>query len=267
MSPDLTLTLIGGPTALIEVGGLRFLTDPTFDAPQAYEAGGVRLVKHTGPSILARDLLPIDAVLLSHEQHFDNLDREGRAFLPGAGRVLTTPASASRLGGNAEGLEPWQSVMLSPGGAGDGVRVRVTATPARHGPRGFEPMSGDVTGFVLTPDAAGAADGPSPSIYVSGDTVWYEGVADVARRFDIRLALLFTGAARPRGAFHVTMDSNDAIEAAHAFSHATIVAIHNEGWQHFSESQDDLARLFAMLGLSARLRLLQRGVPIALELS
>jgi hypothetical protein len=83
----------------------------------------------------------------------------------------------------------------------------------------------------------------------------------------VNLALLFTGAARPRGAFHVTMDSNDAIEATHAFGEATVVAIHNEGWGHFSESQDDLMRVFEMLKLSPRLRRLERGVPLKLELA
>jgi len=31
----LSITLIGGPTALIEIDGFRLLTDPTFDAPGA----------------------------------------------------------------------------------------------------------------------------------------------------------------------------------------------------------------------------------------
>src|SRR5262249_16131103 len=251
-----TLTLIGGPTALIELGGLRILTDPTFDTPQTYDAG-VRLVKYTGPSIAPQALLPIDVVLLSHDEHFDNLDREGRAFLPRAGRVLTTMAGAGRLAAGVDrvdGLSPWQSVLLA---ALDGAPLRVTATPARHGPRGFEPIRGDVIGFVLT---LGKADDPdSASLYVSGNTVWYEGVAEVARRSHIDLGILFTGAARARGAFHVTMDNNDAVEAAHAFGDATIVAIHNEGWQHFSESQDDVSNLFATLGLASRLRTLGRG--------
>jgi L-ascorbate metabolism protein UlaG (beta-lactamase superfamily) len=142
-----------------------------------------------------------------------------------------------------------------------GGRLHVTATPARHGPDGIEPISGDVIGFVLTP---GKPDGPS--VYVSGDTVWYDGVAEVARRFDIRIAILFTGSAEPRGPFHVTMDSNDAIAAAHAFPKAAIVAIHNEGWAHFTQSQDDLAQAFHALGIGERLRLLQRGSPVSLPL-
>lgn len=251
------LTLIGGPTALIEVGGTRLLTDPTFDEPQAYDAGTITLVKQTGPATDPASLLPVDAVLLSHDHHWDNLDRSGRAFLSQAPRVLTTPAGASRLGGSVEGLKTWESVVVN--GPGSNT-VKVTATPARHGPVGIEPVSGDVVGFVVTPE------GSSGSIYVSGDTVWYEGVAAIKDKFDIRLAILFTGAAQPRGTFHMTMGSNDAIEFAHAFPQAAIVAIHNEGWEHFMESQDELARSFATVGLASRLTSLERGIPLTFEI-
>jgi len=252
------LTLIGGPTVLIEIAGLRIVTDPTFDAPQTYE-GGVVLTKQTGPAMEASKVLPVDIVLLSHDQHFDNLDHGGRALLPRAGRVLTTMAGADRLRdtvAKVAGLAPWQQVKIN---TKDRRTLTITATPARHGPRGFEPISGDVVGFLLTLD--------DRTIYVSGDTVWYEGVADIAHRYDVDVAILFTGAARPRGAFHVTMDSNDAVEAAHAFGEAQIVAVHNEGWGHFSETQGDLAQLFQVLGLGKRLRLVERGVPVSLELA
>ncbi len=251
------LTLIGGPTALIEVAGTRLLTDPTFDEPQAYDAGTITLVKQTGPATDPASLLPIDAVLLSHDHHWDNLDHSGRAFLTHAPRVLTTPAGASRLGGSVEGLKTWESVVVH---GPEKKGVRVTATPARHGPVGIEPVSGDVVGFVVTPEDS------SGSIYVSGDTVWYEGVAAIKDKFDIRLAILFTGAAQPRGKFHMTMGSNDAIEFAHAFPQADIVAIHNEGWEHFIESQSELARSFATVGLASRLTSLERGVPVAFEI-
>ena len=82
------MTHIGGPTALIEVGGWRILTDPTFDPPgKRYFFGwGTVSKKLAGPAITAEDLLPIDAVLLSHEHHGDNLDpgRPGRGCHRGA---------------------------------------------------------------------------------------------------------------------------------------------------------------------------------------
>ena len=92
------ITLIGGPTALIEAGGFRFLTDPTFDpAGGDYAMPRVTLRKTAGPMLSADAVGPIDVVLLSHDQHADNLDRAGREFLPKAGRVLTTVAGAERL--------------------------------------------------------------------------------------------------------------------------------------------------------------------------
>jgi hypothetical protein len=135
----LRITLIGGPTALIEFGGFRLLTDPTFDPPGEYRLPHVTLKKISYPAISAEELGPIDAVLLSHDQHSDNLDNAGRTFLTKAARVLTTVAGAKRLGGRTEGLVPWETIELA---KPDGSSLRVTATPARHGPVGIEPLSG-----------------------------------------------------------------------------------------------------------------------------
>jgi L-ascorbate metabolism protein UlaG (beta-lactamase superfamily) len=246
------ITLIGGPTVLIEVAGFRFLTDPTFDAPGEYRLPHVTLRKTAGPAIPAREVEPIDAVLLSHDQHADNLDDSGRDFLTKAGQIITTVAGAKRLGGNADGLAPWDTRALT---GPEGRSVQVTATPARHGPAGIEPLSGDVIGFVLT-----FKDGQTRPIYITGDTVWFDGMAEVARRFRPGTVLLFAGAAKTRGPFHLTMDVNDAIETAHAFPDASIVPVHCDGWAHLTQNRDDVESTFKTLGLAERLRLLAPGV-------
>ena len=53
--PEVRITHIGGPTTLIEVGGWRLLTDPTFDAPgRRYTFGwGSASHKTTGPAVAA----------------------------------------------------------------------------------------------------------------------------------------------------------------------------------------------------------------------
>ena len=79
--PKITLTLIGGPTVLIEIDGLRLLTDPTFDPPGSYQTGPVTLHKKAGPALSINQLGRIDAILLSHDQQADNLDHAGRALL------------------------------------------------------------------------------------------------------------------------------------------------------------------------------------------
>jgi len=252
-----SITLIGGPTALIEIDGFRLLTDPTFDAPGDYQLPHVKLHKLAGPALSAQAIGDVDAVLLSHDQHSDNLDRSGKEFLSRATRVLTTEAGARRLGGNVEGFAPWAATELK-GNNGDALTI--TATPARHGPAGIEPLSGDVIGFVVSSNAPG-----SRPIYISGDTVWYDGIAEVARRFKAGVVLPFAGAAQTRGPFHITMDTNDAIETARAFPDAVIVPVHTDGWAHFRQSSADLRATFDTLGFGSRLRILEPGVATVIE--
>jgi L-ascorbate metabolism protein UlaG (beta-lactamase superfamily) len=250
----LTLTYIGGPTLLLEFGDLRLLTDPTFDpAGTEYPFPVYTLRKTAGPALQPATLGRIDAILLSHDHHVDNLDHAGREVLATAGTVLTTPAGAERLGGRAQGLCTWQSIELP---AVDGRLVRVTATPARHGPAGGD--RGPVTGFALAP-----ASSPESVVYVSGDTVWYDGVAEVARRFAVRVAVLFMGAARvPEvGPAHLTFTAEEAVEAARAFRGAAIVPLHYEGWAHFSESRGAVEEAFAAAAMLGRLSFIEPGRP------
>jgi L-ascorbate metabolism protein UlaG (beta-lactamase superfamily) len=251
------ITLVGGPTALIEIDGLRFLTDPTFDPPGSYKLPHVVLEKVASPALTAADIGHVDVVLLSHDQHSDNLDNSGRDFLATADRVLTTKAGAKRLGGKAEGLDPWESVELK---TPVGRTIRVTTTPARHGPAGIEPLSGDVVGFVLSFD-----DNRMKPIYVTGDTVWYDGVAEVAQRFDAGIVMPFAGAAQTRGPFHLTMDTNDVIETARAFPNAVLVPVHYDSWAHFKQTGGDLDASFRALSISDRLRLLTPGIAADIE--
>jgi len=247
------LTYIGGPTALIEFEGLRILTDPTFDqAGGEYRSASYSLRKTQGPALGRERIGQVDLVLLSHDHHFDNLDSAGRELLSAAGCVLTTRAGAERLGAPVVGLADWARHELA---LRDGSRLRITATPARHGPAGGD--RGPVIGFVLEHERQ-----PRGALYFTGDTVWYEGVAEVARRFSIAIALPCMGAARvaAAGPAPLTFTAAEGVEFARAFPRATIVPLHYEGWAHFSESRADIQREFLAAGLEQRLRWLAPGV-------
>lgn len=253
---QLVMTYIGGPTCLLEFGGIRLLTDPTFDpAGGEYQSGPFTLRKRVGPGVGPEALGSFDYVLLSHDHHFDNLDHAGRNVLPTAKTVITTEEGATRLRGNSRGLKPWGAIDLH-----SNQRVlRVVATPARHGPEGSD--RGPVIGFVLS-----FRDDPRTAIYVSGDTVWYEGAAEVARRFPCQLAILYLGAAQvPKGSACLTMTAKEAVEASRAFANAVIIPLHFEDWEHFSEGYEEIAQAFAMEGLEDRLRWPQRGRRINVD--
>lgn len=252
------LTYIGGPTLLLEWRGLRLLTDPTFDpADTSYPTPVYTLHKTIGPAITAERLGRIDAVLLSHDHHFDNLDKAGRQLLPSTGTVLTTGAGAERLGGNARGLTPGQSSMLT---NGSGQSLRVTATPARHGPPDGD--RGPVIGFLLEWESD-----TSGGIYVSGDTVMYQGIDQVQPRGALQAVIAFAGAAKVKvaGDHALTLTASDTVEMARKFAPATIVPLHYEGWEHFSENRADLERAFTAAGLGQRLQWLAPGQPTSLR--
>jgi L-ascorbate metabolism protein UlaG (beta-lactamase superfamily) len=189
---------IGGATAYLEVAGLRFLTDPTFDPKDTkYDTGLYVLHKLGNPAATVNKIGKIDFVLLSHDHHFDNLDHEGRKLLSSVNKVLTTPIGAERLGANAIGLKNWETIETT---TKDGRVLTITGTPCRHGPLNGD--RGPVTGFVLN-----FKNETQGAVYITGDTVWYEGVEEVAKRFDVGLVLAFMGAAVVKnvGPAHLTM--------------------------------------------------------------
>ncbi|MET9886115.1 MBL fold metallo-hydrolase [Streptomyces sp. NPDC006430] len=252
-SEQIPVRVFGGPTALFEYGGLRFLTDPTFDAPGNYQAAGRPLLAKTAPSSgRPADLGPIDVVLLSHDEHADNLDTSGRALLADVPLTLTTPGGGQRLGGKAKGLADWEAIELDRPGGGT---ITVTAVPAIHGPgkrEEVEPVTGQVVGFVLTGDGL-------PTVYVSGDNASLDVVEQVAGRFGpVDTAVLFAGAPRFPVVFDgalLVLDSAQAAEAAKVLGARRVVPVHYDSWAHFTEGRDDLVAAFTDAGLADRLDL------------
>jgi L-ascorbate metabolism protein UlaG (beta-lactamase superfamily) len=252
----LRLTHIGGPTLLIEVGEWRLLTDPTFDpAGGAYRFGwGTGSRKLAGPAVDASEIGRIDAVLLSHDHHDDNLDERGRELVESVDSVLTTVAGARRLGGDARGLEPWATTRLELAGR---APIAVTATPCRHGPPLSRPIVGDVIGFAL------AWDGQERGVlWISGDTVLYDGVREVADRLRVDTAVLHLGGVRfpVTGPLRYTMTAGDAVELCGLLRPRVAIPIHYEGWQHFREGREAVEREFAAAPENVRERL--RWLPI-----
>jgi L-ascorbate metabolism protein UlaG (beta-lactamase superfamily) len=233
-----TFTYLGGPTGVLEYGGLRFLIDPTFDEPQTYPDpdGDTPLVKTHGPALQPGEIGQIDVVLASHHEHADNLDTRGAEVAGTAPLVLSTPKAGDDLGAPWVGMADWsqRSVGL----------VDITAVPALHGPPGIEDVIGPVIGFVLQAPTL-------PTIYVSGDNASLELVREIADRFaPIGVAVLFAGAARvPEIDADLTLTSADAVEAARILQAGQVVGVHTEDWQHFSQSRAELEAAFAGTGL------------------
>ena len=134
----------GSPTSaarrvLIEVAGWRLLTDPTFDPPgrTIRLRLGHGVAKVAGPAIPAAELAPIDAVLLSHDHHGDNLDDAGRALLPSVprGRDHRRRGPAARRAAPAGSSRGTPRGSRRPGGRRSRSPPRPAATARRSAAR------------------------------------------------------------------------------------------------------------------------------------
>jgi L-ascorbate metabolism protein UlaG (beta-lactamase superfamily) len=253
------VSVLGGPTTVIDIGGLRLVCDPTFD--DAGDHG--YLTKTAGPAATEADLGAVDAVLISHDLHPDNLDTRGRAFALRSPLVLTGPAAAARLGSPAQGLATWDMAALT---RPDGGTLEVCAVPAQHGPDDGERdqdghVNCEVTGFVLRGSGL-------PTVYVSGDNASVGLVARIARRMaPIDVAVLFMGAARVPAKMRgrpLTLSAQRASAAASVLGAPVVIPAHCDGWAHFSEGRGDIRQAFDEAGLVGCLRTADNGTWIDL---
>lgn len=248
-SPVIRIQYISAATALVEIDSVLFVTDPALSPVGDFQSGHITLTK-TKVSLKEGVVMPrADVVLLSHDQHADNFDQAGQEYSLSASLVLTTKIGATRQKGSLRGLAPWDHVTIV---TKSKRRLRITATPARHGPFGIEKITGDVVGFVITD-----LETDQDLVYVTGDTCWFQGVKEVSERFSPKVILLYGGAAQVRGPINLTANTNDAIEIACHFPRSQIVPVHHDGWKHFTQTQMDLMAAFKVVGIDHRLHLVE----------
>jgi L-ascorbate metabolism protein UlaG (beta-lactamase superfamily) len=258
---DCAATVLGGPTTVLDLGGLRIVSDPTFDGagPSGY------LTKLDDSLVDPAELGAVDVVLVSHDQHPDNLDTRGREFTLEAPLVLTTGSSAPQLGPRAVGLKPWTGhTVARPDGNGE---LTVLAVPAVHGPEDAERdadgfVTCEVIGFLLMGEGL-------PTVYVSGDNASIRVVAEIARQgTTIDAAVLHAGAARVavrhRGR-PLSLDSRRAAAAAAVLGSPVVLPAHYDGWAHFSEGRAELDLAFDEAGLGSVLRSVDHGTWVDLR--
>jgi L-ascorbate metabolism protein UlaG (beta-lactamase superfamily) len=240
---------VGHATVLVELDGVRVLTDPMLRARVFH------LRRHG--TVAADAYAGVDAVLISHA-HWDHLDPHSLARL-GAGVRLVVPRGVARIlrrhrVGEIVEVDVGESVDVGP--------LTVTATPAEHdagrGPLGVDAPA---LGYVIS---------GSQRIYFAGDTDLFEGMAEL-RPLDVALLpVAGWGPRLPPG----HLNARRAAEALRLLEPRTAVPIH---WGTYSlvtkrrisateerEPAEEFARLAHELAPDVDVRVLAVGETLDL---
>jgi L-ascorbate metabolism protein UlaG (beta-lactamase superfamily) len=253
-----SVQFIGTATVLIRFNGMIILTDPNFlhKGEHVHLGYGLTSERLTNPAIEFDQLPPIDLVLLSHlhEDHFDKLvERKLNRATP----IVTTEAAARKLQQlgfqKTYGLAEWQSMTVSKGAA----TLTISAMPARHGPVAVAPLLPPVMGSMLE----FAPHGNAPyRLYVSGDTMVYDDIEDIPRRFpNIDLTLLHLGGTRLLGVATVTMDGDDGVRMLKLIAPQRAIPIHYNDYDVFKSPLSEFQQAVERAGLQDKVSYLKPG--------
>ncbi|EWY84350.1 hypothetical protein FOYG_14102 [Fusarium oxysporum NRRL 32931] len=270
--PRVNITHIGTATAILEIDGITFLTDPFF-SPAGTEyptvPGCASIKIYEDPAMKMNELPHIDAVLLSHENHPDNLDELGRRLLDGR-HCVTTKDGAKNLAPrpSVHGFSDWEEKDIHIAGK----TFHITATPCKHFP-GHE-----CVGFIIHTESFGAApDGRPYAIYFSGDTVYVEELAKMADKYHIAVALMNLGKAsfagfnskgepgHPDNILEVTMDGKQAARLFREIKADVLVPMHYESWDHFTQHEEELKKEFEEEGILSKVGWLKPGQAVEIN--
>lgn len=265
------ITYVGAATTIIEIGNqkpIRILTDPAFDQPGLVYTFklGTWTKKTDAPALTADKVGAIDLILLSHDEHADNFDIEGRKFAKSSSaKVLTTPSGAERLkpelGDRAIALAPWNSISMI---GQDGIHLKVTSVPAKHG---IWPLPtvlvGETIGFVLEWSNPSDANSEKTTLYMTGDTVFFDGMAEIGSKFKVDIMLLHLGGVQfgISGPLLYTANGAHGVKIIKAVNPKKVIPLHFGGFTHMREDLATSRKTLKEQGVDSLVETLAPGTP------
>lgn len=249
---------IRNATLRVDYAGKRFLIDPLLAEQGAYPGFAGTANSHlanplVGLPVPVEALLDVDAVVLTH-LHPDHWDDAARKLVPRGLPVFAQDAhDAAAL--RADGFEDVRLIESADFG---GIAMHRTA--GQHGSDQVMAVigerMGEVSGVVFSHPA-------EPTLYVAGDTVWNDYVAEALAAWRPDVVVLNCGDAQVPGLGKIIMDQHDLALVAQAAPQATIVASHLEAVNHCVLSRAALRRFVDEQGLRGRVLVPEDGETCA----
>ncbi|URZ05183.1 MBL fold metallo-hydrolase [Clostridium felsineum] len=240
---------IRNATIIVSYANKKFLIDPLLADKGTFPAFGPEL----GFPASARpdkrnpvvdlpvsmdEILNVDAVIATH-LHLDHFDEAAKKILPKDIKMFVQ---------NEEDFKELQNVgfknieILTKNTTFESIKL--IKTKGQHGRGKILELSGNVCGVIFKHST-------EKTLYVAGDTVWYDGVKNVLETYTPEVIAVNSGANQFIGYEPLIMGKEDVYEVCKASPDAKVIATHMEGVNHWTLSRKELKEFVKEKGISS----------------
>ena len=254
---DLTIRSIRNATVVIKIDGKTLLVDPMFSPKSALDpipwtneirnpTVGLTLSNEEIKEVIQQS----DAVVLTH-LHPDHWDEAARTLIPKSKAIICQAEDVSTL------IEHGFSHLTYSGDTKLENGIRIIRVEAQHGHGELADKMGPASGYII--------QGQEKTIYIAGDTVWYEGVEKTIERYNPDVIIVNAGGARFQFGEPITMTTADVLQVVKASKQgAKIIVVHMEAVNHCYLTRSELHLALEEEGIGERCLIPADGEEIVL---
>lgn len=236
---------IRNATLVIEYAGKKFLVDPFLAKKGTYppfpnSARQDQKNPMADLPVSIEDIIDVDAVIVTH-LHLDHWDDAAKEVLPKDIKLFSQNEEDAKKIQDAG----FQNVEVLKGNtAFEGIGL--TKTKGEHGRGPILERTGLVCGVVFKHDT-------EKTLYVAGDTVWYEGVQEAINTHQPEIIVVNAGDNQFLEGGSLVMGKEDVHAVHEAAPDAKIVAVHMEAVNHWTLSREELKQFADEQDMAANL--------------
>ncbi|PSL40893.1 L-ascorbate metabolism protein UlaG (beta-lactamase superfamily) [Planomicrobium soli] len=181
----------------------------------------------------------LDAVIVTH-LHLDHWDDAAKEALPKDIKLFVQNEEDAKevQKDGFKNVEVLQEDTVFEG-------IQLTKTKGEHGRGEIVNLMGQVSGVVFKHQ-------DEKTLYVAGDTVWYDGVQEAIDAHKPEVIVVNAGANQFLEGGSIVMDKEDVYEVHQAAPDATIIAVHMESANHWGLSKEELKSFVTEKGFSSQ---------------
>ncbi|MFP5116409.1 MBL fold metallo-hydrolase [Bacillaceae bacterium C204] len=235
---------IRNATLVVNYTGKKFLIDPFLADKGTYPPFLPSLRQDQFnplvnlPTSIDHIINHVDAVIITH-LHLDHFDEVAKAVLPKDIKMFVQNEQDAAEVRNAgfQNVEVLQEDTVFEG-------IKLTKTKGEHGRGEILKRAGLVCGVVFK-------HSNEKTLYVAGDTVWYEAIQEVIETHKPEIIVVNGGDNQFLQGGSLVMGKGDIYEVYKAAPNATIISVHMEAVNHWTLSREELKSFINEKGISS----------------